>query len=70
MTRRRPAKHKMYSTKIEEHALRGTAATIAERCETLGKQYDAEKDNTLAERFYQTADHYRRVHNNEQATTR
>ena len=61
-TRTRP---KIYQTAVNDLLIRGTARDIVTKCEGLGYQAERDKDKVAAQRFFQTADHYKRIENND-----
>lgn len=54
-----------YTTRIADILLRGTAVQLVAKCEALGYDARRDKDEVLAHRFFQTADHYKRIENND-----
>lgn len=45
--------------------MRGFAEQIVTKCEGLGYQARRDKDEVAAQRFFQTADHYKRIEEND-----
>lgn len=68
--KRRTTNRKIYQTTVEGVVMRGFADQIVSKCEGLGYQAEREKDNIAAQRFFQTADHYKRVKDQEENDTR
>ena len=63
--RRRPNNRKVHQTTVEGVTMRGFADQIITKCEGLGCQAQREKDHRAAHRFFQTADHFKRVKDEE-----
>lgn len=62
-SRRNRPQHKIYTTNVGDLIIRGSASQIITKCEGLGYEAQRAKDEVLAHRFLQTADHYKRIEN-------
>lgn len=52
---------KVYTSRTDEHVLRGTAKQLTDKYEALANDSANVKDRIAAERFAQAADHYRKI---------
>lgn len=54
-----------YQTTVEDVVIRGDINHVITKCEALGYEARRDKDEIRAQRFFQTADHYKRIKNND-----
>ena len=63
--RTRIRRERTYSANAGDIRIRGTARQIVTKCEALGYEAQRSKDEVVAHIFFQTAEHYKRIQNEE-----